>query len=69
MGKSLFEKVWDLHKIRKLPTGKDQIFIGLHLIHEVTSPQAFSMIRDCSTGTVQSASPCSNRTGGLYSDA
>ncbi len=46
MSRSLFEKVWEMHKIRKLPTGKDQIFIGLHLIHEVTSPQAFSMIRE-----------------------
>lgn len=46
MGKSLFEKVWELHKIKKLPDGKDQIFIGLHLIHEVTSPQAFQMLRE-----------------------
>ncbi len=46
MSRSLFEKVWESHKVRKLPTGKDQIFIGLHLIHEVTSPQAFSMIRE-----------------------
>ena len=46
VGKSLFQKVWDLHKVRTLPNGKDQIFIGLHLIHEVTSPQAFAMIRE-----------------------
>src|SRR5688500_13824497 len=43
---SLFEKVWDSHKVRRMPSGKDQVFIGLHLIHEVTSPQAFSMLRE-----------------------
>lgn len=42
---NLFNKVWDLHKVRTLPSGQDQLFIGLHLIHEVTSPQAFGMIR------------------------
>ena len=46
MGKSLLDKVWDAHKVRTLPSGKDQVFIGLHLIHEVTSPQAFAMIRE-----------------------
>jgi len=45
MGKSLFNKVWDLHRVRTLPSGQDQLFIGLHLIHEVTSPQAFEMLR------------------------
>ncbi len=45
-GKNLLEKVWAKHKVRTLPSGQDQLFIGLHLIHEVTSPQAFGMIRD-----------------------
>jgi len=45
-GKNLFEKVWAKHKVRTLPSGQDQLFIGLHLIHEVTSPQAFGMLRD-----------------------
>ena len=44
MGKNLLRKVWDLHKVRTLPSGQDQLFIGLHLIHEVTSPQAFAML-------------------------
>ena len=44
--KTLFDKVWDLHKVSSLPGGSDQIFIGLHLIHEVTSPQAFGALRD-----------------------
>ncbi len=43
---TLFDKVWDLHKVSSLPGGSDQIFIGLHLIHEVTSPQAFGSLKD-----------------------
>ncbi len=46
MGKNLFNKVWDRHKVGTLDSGLDQLFIGLHLIHEVTSPQAFSMIKE-----------------------
>jgi 3-isopropylmalate/(R)-2-methylmalate dehydratase large subunit len=42
----LLDKVWDLHAVRELPNGQTQLFIGLHLIHEVTSPQAFQMIRE-----------------------
>jgi 3-isopropylmalate/(R)-2-methylmalate dehydratase large subunit len=44
--KTLFQKVWDTHEVRTLPNGQTQLFIGLHLIHEVTSPQAFGMLRD-----------------------
>ena len=43
---TLFDKVWDLHKVADLPGGSSQIFIGLHLIHEVTSPQAFGALKD-----------------------
>ncbi|MFN7340947.1 MAG: 3-isopropylmalate dehydratase large subunit [Opitutia bacterium] len=46
MAKTLFQKVWDAHAVRRLPNGQTQLFIGTHLIHEVTSPQAFGMIRD-----------------------
>ncbi len=46
MAKTLFEKVWDAHTVRTLPNGQTQLFIGTHLIHEVTSPQAFGMLRD-----------------------
>ena len=46
MGKNLFNKVWDAHRVGTLPSGHDQLFIGLHLIHEVTSPQAFGMLED-----------------------
>jgi 3-isopropylmalate/(R)-2-methylmalate dehydratase large subunit len=43
---SLFDKVWDAHAVRELPDGQTQLFIGLHLIHEVTSPQAFAQLRE-----------------------
>jgi 3-isopropylmalate/(R)-2-methylmalate dehydratase large subunit len=43
---TLFDKVWDLHTVSTLPSGQTQLFIGLHLIHEVTSPQAFAMLRE-----------------------
>jgi 3-isopropylmalate/(R)-2-methylmalate dehydratase large subunit len=45
-GRSLLDKVWDAHTVRELPGGQTQLFIGLHLIHEVTSPQAFAMLRE-----------------------
>lgn len=43
---TLFDKVWELHTVKVLPSGQTQLFIGLHLIHEVTSPQAFAMLKD-----------------------
>lgn len=46
MGKTLYQKVWDAHTVGTLSDGRTQLFIGTHLIHEVTSPQAFGMIRD-----------------------
>ena len=45
MGQTLLQKVWDGHAVRQLPTGQTQLFVGLHLVHEVTSPQAFDMLR------------------------
>lgn len=47
---TLLDKVWDIHKVTTLPSGEDQLFIGLHLIHEVTSPQAFQMLREKNIG-------------------
>ena len=46
MSKNLFEKVWDSHSVRELASGQTQLFVGLHLVHEVTSPQAFQMLRE-----------------------
>ena len=45
MPETLFQKVWNAHTVRTLPSGQTQLFVGLHLIHEVTSPQAFDMLR------------------------
>jgi len=43
---TLYDKVWEKHKVTTLPNGQDQLFVGLHLIHEVTSPQAFGMLSE-----------------------
>jgi len=43
---TLYNKIWDSHSVATLPTGQTQLFIGLHLVHEVTSPQAFDMLRE-----------------------
>ncbi|MEN9214284.1 MAG: 3-isopropylmalate dehydratase large subunit [Gloeomargarita sp. DG02_4_bins_56] len=43
---TLFDKVWERHQVAVLPGGQTQLFIALHLIHEVTSPQAFAMLRE-----------------------
>ena len=64
--RSLFEKVWDAHKVRELPSGQTQLLIGLHLIHEVTTPQAFALLRqnglpvrrpDLTLGTMDHSTP------------
>jgi len=50
MARSLLDKVWDLHAVRELDSGQTQLFVGLHLVHEVTSPQAFAMLREAGLG-------------------
>jgi len=45
MGRTLAEKVWSEHVVRSAPGEPDLLFIDLHLIHEVTSPQAFEGLR------------------------
>jgi 3-isopropylmalate/(R)-2-methylmalate dehydratase large subunit len=45
MAETLFHKVWNAHTVRRLPSGQTQLFVGLHLVHEVTTPQAFDMLR------------------------
>ena len=46
MGRTLFDKIWDNHTVRHIPDGPDVLYIDRHLIHEVTSPQAFSALRE-----------------------
>ena len=43
---NLFQKVWRNHEVDKLENGQTQLFVGRHLIHEVTSPQAFGMLKE-----------------------
>ena len=43
---NLFQKVWRNHSVGILENGQTQLFVGRHLIHEVTSPQAFGMLRE-----------------------
>src|SRR5687768_9550932 len=45
MAKTLFEKIWDQHVVRQEPGGPALLYIDLHLVHEVTSPQAFDGLR------------------------
>ena len=45
MGKTLFEKIWAPHVVRELPNGACLLYIDRHLVHEVTSPQAFDGLR------------------------
>ncbi len=45
MGRTLSEKVWDDHVVTATPGEPDLLFIDLHLVHEVTSPQAFDGLR------------------------
>lgn len=44
--RSLFDKIWESHTASILRNGQTQLFIDSHLIHEVTTPQAFGMLRD-----------------------
>ncbi len=43
--RTLFEKVWDAHVVHRLPEGPELLYVDLHLVHEVTSPQAFEGLR------------------------
>jgi 3-isopropylmalate/(R)-2-methylmalate dehydratase large subunit len=45
MAKTLFDKVWDAHVVERLPDGTCVLYIDRHLLHEVTSPQAFEGLR------------------------
>jgi len=45
-GRTLYEKIWESHSVGVLPTGQTQLFIGLHLIHEITTAPAFDMLRE-----------------------
>ena len=44
-GKTLYDKIWDSHLVKERADGTSLIYIDRHLIHEVTSPQAFEGLR------------------------
>src|SRR5215472_6540285 len=44
-GKTLYDKIWDAHLVSSDPNGESILYVDLHLIHEVTSPQAFAGLR------------------------
>ena len=46
MGKTLFDKIWDSHVVETIEGGRQIFYIDRHFIHEVTSPQAFTGIKD-----------------------
>src|SRR5438132_6857775 len=46
MGRTLAEKIWDAHVVRSAEGEPDLLYIDLHLLHEVTSPQAFDGLRE-----------------------
>src|SRR6266446_7071017 len=50
MPRTLFEKVWDAHVVRAAPNEPALLYIDLHLVHEVTSPQAFDGLRAAKRG-------------------
>ena len=43
--KTLYDKIWDSHRVEETGNGFDLLYIDRHLIHEVTSPQAFEGLR------------------------
>ena len=45
MGRTLAEKVWDAHVVKRVDGEPDLLYIDVHLVHEVTSPQAFDGLR------------------------
>ena len=45
MPKTLYDKIWEDHLVHKQPDGTSLIYVDRHLVHEVTSPQAFEGLR------------------------
>ncbi len=60
--RTLAEKVWDAHVVRRVDGEPDLLFIDLHLVHEVTSPQAFDGLRDAGRRCIDPTSRWPPRT-------
>jgi 3-isopropylmalate/(R)-2-methylmalate dehydratase large subunit len=52
MAKTLYDKLWDAHLVEEREDGTALIYIDRHLLHEVTSPQAFEGTHPCQQGPV-----------------
>ena len=74
MGRTLFDKVWEQHVVRRGDGEPDLLYIDLHLVHEVTSPQAFESLRmagrsvrrpDLTLATIDHGVPTANRELGI----
>ncbi|MBV9537842.1 MAG: 3-isopropylmalate dehydratase large subunit [Acidisphaera sp.] len=72
--RTLFDKVWDAHVVQRLPDGTCVLYIDRHLVHEVTSPQAFAGLRlagrrvrrpDATVAVVDHNVPTTNRRAGI----
>ena len=72
--KTLFEKVWETHVVREAEGEPSLLYIDLHLVHEVTSPQAFDALRlagrgvrrpDLTVSTIDHGVPTANRSLGI----
>ncbi len=72
--RTLFDKVWDAHVVQRLPDGTCVLYIDRHLVHEVTSPQAFEGLRlagrgvrrpDATIAVADHNVPTSDRRGGI----
>ena len=72
--RTLFDKVWDAHVVERLEDGTCVLYIDRHLVHEVTSPQAFEGLRlagrqvrrpDATIAVVDHNVPTSDRRGGI----
>ena len=74
MAKTLFEKVWESHVVREVPGEPALLYVDLHLVHEVTSPQAFDSLRlsgipvrrpDLTVSTIDHGVPTVDRALGI----
>ncbi len=74
MTKTLFEKIWDRHVVHHAPGEPDLLYVDLHLVHEVTSPQAFASLQmagravrrpDLTLATIDHGVPTANRELGI----
>jgi len=72
--KTMFDKVWDTHVVHRAPGEPDLLYVDLHLVHEVTSPQAFAGLRlagrrvrrpDLTLATIDHGVPTTDRHLGI----